>query len=75
MTDKIRKIISNQLNISLEKVQPQSRIVEDLGADSLDIVELLMSLEDEFGISVSDEQAQQMLTIQDIENVILKLKK
>lgn len=75
MTDKIRKLISQQLNLPLEKVLPESKIVEDLGADSLDIVELLMALEDEFGITVSDEQAQTMLTIADIEKVISGLKK
>lgn len=75
MTDKIIKIISQQLNIPLEKVLPESRIVQDLGADSLDIVELLMSLEEEFGITVSDEQAESMVTIADIEKVIHKLKK
>ena len=75
MIDKIRKIISQQLNLPLEKVLPQSKIVEDLGADSLDIVELLMSLEEEFGITVTDEQAQKMSTIADIEHVISSLKK
>lgn len=73
MTDKIRKLISEQLNISLEKVLPTSRIVQDLGADSLDIVELLMTLEEEFGFTVSDEQAQGLVTIQDIENLLSTL--
>ena len=75
MIDKIRKMIASQLNIPLEKVLPQSKIIQDLGADSLDIVELLMSLEEEFGITVSDEQAQAMVTISDIEKVIETLKK
>jgi acyl carrier protein len=74
MIDKIRKIISQQLNIPFEKVLPESKIVEDLGADSLDIVELLMALEEEFGITVTDEQAQGMTTIADIEKVISSLK-
>jgi len=75
MIDKIRKIISQQLNIPLENILPDSKIVQDLGADSLDIVELLMSLEEEFGITVSDEQAQHMITIADIEKVIQTSKK
>jgi acyl carrier protein len=74
MIGKIRKIISQQLNIPFEKVLPESKIVEDLGADSLDIVELLMALEEEFGITVTDEQAQGMTTIADIEKVISSLK-
>lgn len=75
MIDKIRKIISQQLNLPLEKVLPESKIIQDLGADSLDIVELLMSLEEEFGITVSDDQAQKMVTIADIEKVIETLTK
>lgn len=71
---KIRQIISNQLNIPLDKVLPESKIVQDLGADSLDIVELLMSLEEEFGVVVTDEQAQNLITLQDIENLINKTK-
>ncbi|MGI5842081.1 MAG: acyl carrier protein [Christensenellales bacterium] len=70
MIDRIRTIIAQQLNISLDKVLPTSRIIQDLGADSLDIVELLMTLEEEFGIVVSDEQAQALVTIQDISNLI-----
>lgn len=75
MIDKIRKLISQQLNIPLEKIQPESKIIQDLGADSLDVVELLMSLEEEFGITVTDEQAQKMVTISDIEKIIQDLKK
>lgn len=73
MTEQIIKIIAEQLNIAEEKIKPESKIVEDLGADSLDIVELLMTLEDEFGISVSDEKAAEMSTIADIEKVIKEL--
>lgn len=72
--EKIRQIISNQLNIPMDKVLPESKIVQDLGADSLDIVELLMSLEEEFGIVVTDEQAQNLVTLQDIENLIKNIK-
>lgn len=74
MMEQIRKIISNQLNIPMDKVLPESKIIQDLGADSLDIVELLMTLEEEFGVVVTDEQAQELVTISDIENLISKLK-
>ncbi len=70
MMQKIRQIISNQLNIPMDKVLPESKIVQDLGADSLDIVELLMSLEEEFDIVVTDDQAQTLITLNDIENLI-----
>lgn len=75
MIEKIRNIIASQLNLPMEKVLPTSKIVEDLGADSLDIVELLMSLEEQFGITLSDDQAAQMKTINDIAQVISSLKK
>lgn len=75
MLDQIRNIIATQLNLPLEKVKPESKIVEDLGADSLDIVELLMSLEEQFGITLTDDQAAQMKTINDIYEVITSLKK
>lgn len=75
MIEKIKKIISQQLSLPVSKITPESKLVEDLGADSLDVVELLMTLEEEFGITVSDEQASKMLTIQDIEDVISQIKK
>ncbi len=70
MMEKIKQIIADQLNISHDKVLPESKIVQDLGADSLDIVELLMTLEEEFGITVTDEQAQKLVTLIDIENLL-----
>ena len=68
--DKVKKLISNQLNIAESKITEDSRLVEDLGADSLDTVEMLMAFEEEFGISIPDEQAMQMKTIKDIVNLI-----
>ena len=68
--DKVKKLISNQLNIAESKINEDSRLVEDLGADSLDTVELLMAFEEEFGISIPDELAMQMKTIKDIVNLI-----
>jgi len=55
--EKLQNIIADVLNIDKEKITPETTFVDDLGADSLDVVELLMTLEDEFGVSVSDEDA------------------
>ena len=68
--DKVKKLLSKQLGIKEDKIKPESRIVEDLGADSLDVVELLMTLEDEFNISVTDEEAAGLKTVQDILNIL-----
>lgn len=68
--DKIKKMLSEQLNISEDKVTLESKIVEDLGADSLDVVELLMTLEEECGIVVSDEDAVKIVTVKDIVSLI-----
>lgn len=68
--NKVKKIISNQLNVAESKITEDSRLVEDLGADSLDTVELLMSFEEEFGISIPDEEAMKMKTIKDIVDLI-----
>lgn len=68
--EKVRQLICDQLGKSLDKVTLETRIVEDLGADSLDVVELLMSLEDEFGLSLPDEVAMEMKTVGDIVNYI-----
>lgn len=66
MFEKVRKLIAEQLNLKEEDVTPNSRIVEDLGADSLDMVEMLMTLEDEFNVVISDEKANELKTIGDI---------
>lgn len=70
--DKVREIIAKQLSAKLEDVKPDSNIAEDLGADSLDLVEILMSLEDEFGISIPDEAIPQIKTIKDVVEFIEK---
>lgn len=68
--EKVKQLICDQLGKSPDKISMETRIVEDLGADSLDVVELLMSLEDEFGLSLPDEVAMQMKTVADIVNYI-----
>ena len=64
--EKVRDIISKQLSVKPENVKDDSNIAEDLGADSLDLVEILMALEDEFGISIPDEAIPQIKTIKDV---------
>lgn len=70
MLDKVRKMLAEQLNISIDKITPESRVIEDLGADSLDVVEMLMLLEDEFDVTVSDEESLKLRTVADIVKVI-----
>ncbi len=71
--EKIKAIIVEELGIDPEDVRPESNFVDDLGADSLDIVELVMALEDAFDITVSDEQAQTLKTVGDVVAFIEKL--
>ncbi len=68
--DKVKKIIANQLSIEEGKLTEKTNIAEDLGADSLDLVEILMSLEDEFAISIPDEAIPTIKTIKDIVDFI-----
>ena len=68
--DKIKSLISSQLGIKEDRIQLKSRILEDLGADSLDLVELLMTLEDEFNVTVSDDEAIKLKTVEDIVKII-----
>lgn len=64
--EKVQKIISENLNVPLEKVTMDTHLVDDLGADSLDAVELIMALEEEYGIEVDDEAAQNMKYVRDL---------
>lgn len=64
--DKVKEMIASQLNLNVEDVKPESKIVDDLGADSLDMIEMLMALEEEFKISVPDDEAEKLKTIADI---------
>ena len=61
--DKVVEIVCNQLEISKEDVTPDSSLVEDLGADSHDTVELVMSIEEEFGLEIPDDEAENITTI------------
>jgi acyl carrier protein len=61
---KVKQIIVDQLGVDEEEVTPESKFIDDLGADSLDTVELVMALEEEFGIEIPDEDAEKMVTVQ-----------
>lgn len=75
MTAKVTEIIAQQLSVPAEKIKGDTNIAEELGADSLDLVEILMSLEDEFGISIPDEAIPQIKTVNDIVKFITENKK
>ena len=70
--DKIKELMANQLGISADEVTAEKEIVKDLGADSLDIVEMLMTFEEEFGVTVPDEETIDIKTVQDIVDVVEK---
>lgn len=70
--EKVKKLLAEQLNISPEIITLKSKVIEDLGADSLDVVEMLMVLEEEFNITVTDEESLTMKTVGDIVNLIDK---
>lgn len=68
--EKIKSIIAEQLGVKAEEVTPQASFIDDLGADSLDTVELIMALEEEFNIEIPDEDAEKMTTVGDAINYI-----
>jgi acyl carrier protein len=70
--EKVKKIIAEKLSVDLEEVVPEASFVDDLGADSLDLVELIMSMEEEFDTDISDEDAEQITTVKDAIDYIKK---
>jgi len=65
VADKVNSIIAEQLGVETDEVTPEASFTDDLGADSLDIVELVMAFEEEFGVDIPDEDAEQMRTVGD----------
>ncbi len=70
--EKVKEIIVDQLGVSEEEVKPEVKFVDDLGADSLDLTELIMAMEEEFGVEIGDEDAQKIITVQNAIDFIEK---
>lgn len=71
--EKVQKALAEQFEVSPDTITMDTNLVDDLGADSLDVVELIMSIEDEFGVSISDEEAANLITVQKIVDFVEKL--
>jgi acyl carrier protein len=70
ISEKVKKIVSEQLSVDISEVTPEANFANDLGADSLDVVELVMALEEEFDIEIPDEAAQEIETVQAVVDFI-----
>ena len=70
MLEKIQELVADGLGVDAEQVVPTARFKEDLGADSLDLFELVMSFEDEFGVEIASEELEKMSTVQDVMSYI-----
>ncbi len=68
--NKVKEIIAKELEVDIKQLQPEAKFIEDLGADSLDIVELVMALEEEFGLDIPDEDADKLKTVGDALNYL-----
>lgn len=73
--ERIKELIEQEMNIPAKDLKLESRIAEDLGADSIDAIELIMGVEEEFDIEISDEDAMEIKTLKDLVELIEKLKK
>jgi len=72
ISPKVKDIIVEQLGVDPEKVKPEASFIDDLGADSLDIVELVMAMEEEFDIEIPDEDAEKLKTVSDVSGYLQK---
>ncbi len=70
LIDDIKEVVVEQLSVSANEVKEDAKFVEDLGADSLDVVELVMALEEKFDIEIPDDEAEKIQTVQDVVNYI-----
>ena len=68
--DKVKEIIAKELEVPIDQLSPEAKFIEDLGADSLDTVELVMALEEEFGLDIPDEDADKLKTVGDAMNYL-----
>ena len=68
--EKVRKHLAQQLEVDLDMINPDTDVLDDLGADSLDLAELLLTLEEEFGIVITDDSAHQLRTVQEIADFV-----
>jgi acyl carrier protein len=68
--DRVKEIIAKELEVDIKQLTPEAKFIEDLGADSLDIVELVMALEEEFGLDIPDEDADKLKTVGDAMNYL-----
>jgi acyl carrier protein len=68
--DRVKEIIAKELEVDVKQLAPEAKFIEDLGADSLDIVELVMALEEEFGLDIADEDADKLKTVGDAMNYL-----
>jgi acyl carrier protein len=73
--DDVKAVVVEQLIVSADEVKPESKFVEDLGADSLDVVELVMALEEKFDVEIPDDQAEKIQTVQNAVDFIESIKK
>lgn len=72
LENKVREMIAKQLDVDIKEVNAEASFLEDLGADSLDVVELIMQMEEEFGLQIPDEDAEKIKTVQDAIDYIKK---
>ncbi|EAI4435876.1 acyl carrier protein [Campylobacter lari] len=73
--DDVKKVVVEQLSVDEDAVKMESKIIEDLGADSLDVVELVMALEEKFDVEIPDNDAEKLVKIEDVVNYIENLQK